>query len=213
MNPAATPYFTHTKLWPQELTLLRSIVLTTTLQETIKWKQPCYTMNEANVLMLASFKDYCSVAFFKGVLITDTHNVLIQQGAHTQATRILKYTSTQQIHDASHIIKDYIQQAIAIEAAGTKLPTTTIQKEALAPELIQALASDMELSQAFTALTPGRQRAYNLYILAAAQASTRLSRIAKYTPKILAGQGINDCTCGLSAKMPYCDGSHKYATP
>ena len=33
--------------------------------------------------------------------------------------------------------------------------------------------------------------------------------IEKYTNQILSGKGINDCTCGLSKKMPYCDGSHK----
>jgi CDGSH-type Zn-finger protein len=27
--------------------------------------------------------------------------------------------------------------------------------------------------------------------------------------QILDGKGINDCTCGLSKKMPSCDGSHK----
>ncbi|MFI0492134.1 hypothetical protein [Flavobacterium sp.] len=27
---------------------------------------------------------------------------------------------------------------------------------------------------------------------------------------MLDGKGINDCICGLSKKMPNCDGSHKY---
>ena len=43
----------------------------------------------------------------------------------------------------------------------------------------------------------------------AKQAKTREARIEKYTPKILDGKGMTDCTCGLSKRMPNCDGSHK----
>ena len=68
------------------------------------------------------------------------------------------------------------------------------------------------LKKAFNALTPGRQRAYLIYFSGAKQSETRIARIEKHTAGILAGRGINDCTCGLSKKMPYCDGSHKYAT-
>ena len=47
------------------------------------------------------------------------------------------------------------------------------------------------------------------FFTAAKQSETRISRIEKYKKQILSGKGMNDCTCGLSQKMPYCDGSHK----
>ena len=65
------------------------------------------------------------------------------------------------------------------------------------------------LKKAFEALTPGRQRAYNLFFNAAKQSATRYSRIDSYTERILNKKGINDCVCGLSKRMPGCDGSHK----
>ena len=46
---------------------------------------------------------------------------------------------------------------------------------------------------------------------AAKQAKTRESRIEQYRHRILMGKGINDCICGLSIRMPNCDGSHKFA--
>jgi len=49
-----------------------------------------------------------------------------------------------------------------------------------------------ELAKAFEALTQGRQRGYNLYFTAAKQSKTRVARIEKCAPKILAGQGLND---------------------
>jgi CDGSH-type Zn-finger protein len=48
-----------------------------------------------------------------------------------------------------------------------------------------------------------------MFFTAAKQAATRETRIEKYKEQIISGKGINDCTCGLSKKMPYCDGSHK----
>jgi uncharacterized protein YdeI (YjbR/CyaY-like superfamily) len=80
----------------------------------------------------------------------------------------------------------------------------------LVDELQNALDKNPDLKTAFQALTPGRQRAYNLYFSAPKQSITRETRIEKYTQQILDGKGFNDCTCGLSKKMPNCDGSHKY---
>ena len=37
-----------------------------------------------------------------------------------------------------------------------------------------------------------------------------MGRIEKYSGRILKGQGITDCVCGMSKKMPGCDGSHKF---
>ena len=73
-----------------------------------------------------------------------------------------------------------------------------------------ALDKNPALKTAFNALTPGRQRAYNLYFSEAKQSKTRETRIEKYTQRILDRKGINDCICGLSKKMPGCDGSHKF---
>ena len=74
----------------------------------------------------------------------------------------------------------------------------------------KSVLEDMpELQKAFYALTPGRQRAYIMFFDQAKQSQTKISRIEQYTPRILMGKGMNDCVCGLSKKMPGCDGSHK----
>ncbi len=46
--------------------------------------------------------------------------------------------------------------------------------------------------ESFDALTPGRQREYNLHISGAKQSKTRAARLEKYVPKILAGKGFRD---------------------
>ena len=77
-------------------------------------------------------------------------------------------------------------------------------------EFQQKIEENIDLKAAFEALTPGRQKAYFLHFSAPKQSKTRESRIEKCIPLIFKGKGINDCTCGLSKKMPYCDGSHKF---
>jgi uncharacterized protein YdeI (YjbR/CyaY-like superfamily) len=61
------------------------------------------------------------------------------------------------------------------------------------PEELQHKFDDMpELKTAFEALTPGRQRAYILFISKAKQSKTRESRVEKYVQHILDGKGMND---------------------
>jgi uncharacterized protein YdeI (YjbR/CyaY-like superfamily) len=105
-------------------------------------------------------------------------------------------------------LKAYIKEAIEIEKKGLKL--APINTELIIPEeLVRQFKKDPIFKKAFHALTPGRQRAYNMFFTAAKQTTTRETRIEKYRQQIINGKGINDCTCGLSNKMPYCDGSHK----
>ena len=77
--------------------------------------------------------------------------------------------------------------------------------------LLHKFAEIPELKNAFEALTPGRQRAYIFHFSQPKQSKTRVSRIEKAMERILNGKGLNDCICGLSQKMPNCDGSHKFA--
>jgi uncharacterized protein YdeI (YjbR/CyaY-like superfamily) len=61
------------------------------------------------------------------------------------------------------------------------------------PEELQRKLDDLpKLKSAFAALTPGRQKAYFIFISAAKQAKTRESRVKKCMPKILKGKGLDD---------------------
>jgi uncharacterized protein YdeI (YjbR/CyaY-like superfamily) len=122
---------------------------------------------------------------------------------------MLKFTHLDEIRELEPVIRAYIVEAIEIEKAGLKPALEKSVALEFPEELLQILDQDAALKAAFTALTPGRQRGYNLFFTAAKQPATRITRIEKYRQQILDGKGINDCTCGLSKKMPSCDGSHK----
>ncbi len=196
--------------WQEELKILRNIILSCGLTEELKWGQPCYTYNNTNVIILGGFKDYCFISFLKGVLLHDSENILKKPGENTQSGRIVSFTDVQQIIDLVQTLKDYIYEAIEIEKAGLKVESNNKVELVLPSELLLKFESDPAFKAAFEALTPGRQRAYNIYFSGAKQSKSRESRIENSFQRIINGKGLNDCTCGLSKKLPNCDGSHKY---
>ncbi len=209
MNSTAHNYFLDAPKWQEELKQLRKIALGTQLMETIKWGVPCYVFGESNIILLGSFKAFCSISFFKGSLLQDPNGILSKPGENSQSVRMLKFTDLDQIRQLEKVIKAFIFEAIEIEKAGLKPVLEKSVDLEFPEELLQMLDQDAAFKAAFTALTPGRQRGYNLFFTAPKQSVTRIARIEKYRQQILDGKGINDCTCGLSKKMPSCDGSHK----
>lgn len=209
-NPKVDGFLSNLKQWKPELEKLRTIALDSQLNEELKWGQPCYTYNNKNVIILANFKTHCAISFLKGVLLNDAEQILISPGENSQSVRFVKFTSIKEILKLEPIIKAYLYEAIEIEKLGLKVELKKPAELVLVKEFQEYLNLNAKLKTAFEALTPGRQRAYNMFFESAKQVKTRHIRINKYIPHILNGKGINDCTCGLSKKLPYCDGSHKF---
>ena len=211
MNSNVDAYLEKLKNFRDEIEALRAIVLECGLTEVYKWRAPCYTFNNTNILILGTFKEYCVLSFFKGALLKDENNLLVKPGENSQSTMMFKFTEVSEITKLKATIKAYIYEAIEVEKAGLKVVLKKHSDIEFVEELMTMLDENAALNSAFNALTPGRQRAYNLFFSGAKQSKTRVSRIEKYIPRILDGKGINDCVCGLSRRMPNCDGSHKHA--
>lgn len=209
MNVKVDEFLNNAKAWQKELAQLRRIVLDCGLTEELKWGVPCYTHRNGNIALLGGFKEYCVLSFFKGVLLHDAEGILVAPGENSQAVRMVKFTSVQAIVKLEPVLKTYIHEAMKVEEDGLKVDFKESTNLEFPEELLHKLNADPAFKAAFEALTPGRQRAYNLYFTAAKQPETRVARIEKYVPRILNGKGINDCVCGRSKRMPNCDGSHK----
>ena len=182
-------------LWKEELIILRSLVNSTELKEELKWSQPCYTINGKNVIIIASFRDYCCISFIKGVLIKDDLELLSKPGENSQTSRMLKFKKSDdslKLMEQPELILDYINQAIEIEKSGIKLPVIVKEEEPVPNELIEQFKLNPELETDFFNLTPGRQRAYLMHFNSAKQSSTKTNRIIKLIPKIKTGKGPNE---------------------
>ena len=85
-----------------------------------------------------------------------------------------------------------LENAIAVERAGLRVDFKQKDELVLVEELLAKMESDPEFRAAFEALTPGRQRGYNLFFGAAKQSKTRAARVEKHAARILEGKGIHD---------------------
>ena len=178
--------------WSKELTRLRKILLGCGLSEELKWRVPCYTYQNCNIVLMSAFKEYCALTFFKGALLKDPHGILTLPGENTQAARLIRFANVQDIVKLEPVVTSYIDEAIAVEQAGLKVTFKNITEHSIPEEFQLKLAENAALKSAFRALTPGRQRGYLLYFSAAKQSKTRETRIQKCVPQILAGKGLHD---------------------
>lgn len=192
MNPKVDFYFDLARKWQKEQQELREIVLDCQLTEELKWGVPCYTFQNSNIVLIHAFKEYCALLFFKGALLRDTDEILIQQSKNVQAARQIRFTNPEEIIDLKAILKTYIYQAIEVEKAGLKVALKKTKEFEIAAEFQKKLEEDSKLETAFKALTPGRQRAYLLHFSSPKQAKTRESRIEKAIDQIFNGKGLND---------------------
>lgn len=179
------------KKWMLELETLRQIALESGLKEDRKWGFPVYTLEGKNIIMLGAFKDFCTMSFFKGVLLKDSKKILVQHGENSQSARIAKFTNEAGIQQVAATLQLYIQEAIELEKKGEKVVFEK-QAEPIPEELVVQFEKMPALKTAFYALTPGRQRGYILHFSQPKQSATRLSRIEKCMDKIMKGEGMHD---------------------
>lgn len=192
MNPLVSKVHGGERRWSAEFAALRQLCLAAGLNEELKWGQACYDLNGGNVVLIHGFKDYCALLFMKGALLKDPRGILIQQTRNVQAGRQIRFTSLADIKNRRATVAAYIRDAIAVEKSGAKVKMKSAAQYEVPEEFQKRLDEDPALAEAFSALTPGRQKGYLLYFAQAKQSRTRAARIEKHEPRILEGFGLND---------------------
>ncbi|NNC92164.1 MAG: hypothetical protein HKN80_06695 [Acidimicrobiia bacterium] len=190
MDPGVDAYIRRSENWPNEMSELRPILLSGGLTEEIKWGKPCYSYDGKNVVILQEMKEFLALMFFKGALLDDAASVLEEQGPNSRSARRIRFTSVEDVARLAGTVTAYVAEAIDVEEAG--LQVGPAPELVLVDELQIRLDEDPALKAAFEALTPGRQREYNLHVSHAKQARTRAARVEKHVERILDGKGLRD---------------------
>lgn len=183
-------YIQRADSWRAEMSELRTILLGAGLTEAIKWGKPCYDHQGRNIAVMQPMKKLLALMFFKGALLGDPHGILEAQGPNSRSALRISFTSGEDVTRLADILPTYVAGAIAVEDSGLAAPPAPAL--VLVEELRDRLDRDSALKAAFDALTPGRQREYNLHVASAKQAKTRRERVEKHVPRILAGKGLRD---------------------
>ena len=173
------------------LIVLREIILSTELTETVKWGIPAYTINDKNVVGMAAFISHVALWFYNGSFLKDEAGVLINamEGV-TKALRQWRFASVDEIDD--QLVLKYVTEAIQNQKEGKELKPDRNKPVIIPDELSTIFNEDRELESCFNRFTPGRQKEFMNYISEAKTKETRQARIQKIIPMILDNIGLND---------------------
>lgn len=177
--------------WVDAIAKLRKVLLELDLEETIKWGGPVYMHGKKNIVSIGGFKSFVSLWFYQGALLKDEKGLLInaQEGV-TKAQRQMRFHNADEINTA--VVKTYILEAIENQKAGREIKANTSKPLIIPEELERALISQSKLRSSFEALSLSKRREYAEYISSAKRPETKLNRLQKITPLILAGVGLSD---------------------
>ena len=177
--------------WKEQLQQLRELLLSTELEETIKWGAPTYVLNNKNVVGLGAFKNHCALWFFNGALFQQNTELLFNaQEEKTKALRQIRFKENDQLQLS--VLKKYVEEAIQLQKAGKEIKPKKNKPLTIPSELKEAFQKDTELKSAFEKFTKGKQREFTEHIANAKREATRISRLQKCIPMINAGIGLND---------------------
>ncbi|KOY52688.1 YdeI/OmpD-associated family protein [Polaribacter dokdonensis] len=192
MNKQITDYIDKQVNYKEELLLLRSILVNLPLKEDIKWGIPAYIYNGKNILGMSSFKSYVGLWFHQGVFLKDEANLLINaQKDKTKGLRQMRFSSITEID--KNLVREYVLEAIENCTAGKAIkPTRNTKPVIISAELQKSFDENKILEDAFYKLTLAKQREYAEFVFTAKRENTKISRIIKITPLIIAGKGLND---------------------
>lgn len=170
---------------------LRKELLKTELVECLKWNIPCYTINNKNVIGIASFKNHISMWFYNGSFLKDEKGILINaQEGKTRGLRQWRFNLDDNVD--VDLLSKYIKESIQNQHDGKVIKADKTKEIEIPIELSELFKSDSEIEEKFKSFTKFKQREFAEHVSSAKREATRLKRLEKIKPMIINGIGLND---------------------
>ena len=107
--------------WIESLLLLREILVSSGLDETVKWGMPVYTLNNKNVAGFSAFKSWTGIWFYQGVFLKDSAGVLINaQEGTTKGLRQWRFRSVDEIRKHRSTLSAYLEEHLGVKEITTR---------------------------------------------------------------------------------------------
>jgi len=179
--------------WQQTLNMLRELMVSLNMEETVKWGTPVYCIKGKNVVGIGSFKAYTGLWFYQGVFLNDRYKKLINASEEeTRALRQWRFRSADEIEEDLDIIIEYVKEAIENSKKGKEIKPIKNKPFDVPEELKQAMKNNPDLKKSYNLLSHSKRRDYARYIDQAKRNETRSKRLDKCIPLILEGKGLMD---------------------
>lgn len=184
-------YILQNEKWHDALILLHDVIVSTSLNGSIKWGVPVYAYKNKNVVGMAAFKAHVALWFYQGVFLSDPNNILVNaQEDNTKALRQMRFRYIDEIDTI--VVDRYLREAIENAKAGKELKPNRDIKFIVPDELKKAFAEDNEIEEKFKTFTLAKQRDFAFYVSSAKREETRLKRVEKIIPLIISNEGLYD---------------------
>ncbi len=184
-------YFGNQDLWEKEMQFLRSILLETELQETLKWGIPVYVWKNENIAGIGAFKKYFGIWFYQGALLSDPHKLLINaQKGKTVAMRQMRFNRLEEVDPA--IIRNYLDEAIENQKKGLEIKPQRKKPLVLPDILTQTMKDNQDFKRKFEAMSLSNRREFAEYLTEPKRETTKLRRLEKVISLVLVDKGLND---------------------
>lgn len=143
-------------------------------EETLKWRHPHF-MYKGMLAGVASFKEHCTLNFWKGSLVVDA--AARSEKAWGQLGRL---TAIADLPPKATLLK-WVRQAAALNDDGVKVtrePAAPKKPIRVPADLSAALEKNKKAQTAFAAFSPSKQRDYLEWLTDAKTDDTRSKRLA-----------------------------------
>ncbi len=162
-------------------------------EETMKWSFPHFQYKGEILCSMASFKNHCAFGFWKEKLMVKSRSLLTDKGK-TAMGDFGKITTLKDLPSAK-ILTKCIQEAMALNEAGVKLPKTVKKIDpktiVIPPDFQKALNKNPKAKKSFEAFSPSHKKEYIEYINEAKREETKQRRIARSIEKLCEAKGHN----------------------
>jgi uncharacterized protein YdeI (YjbR/CyaY-like superfamily) len=155
-------------------------------EETLKWSAPAF-MHNGIVLIMASFKEYAAINFWRSALI------LADARVEGSAGDLGKLRTVADLPPKKKFV-GYIKKAVELNATGTTVPKAPSKpKKALVmpDDFMAAIKKNKKAVAGYEKFSPSHQREYIEWITDAKGEDTRLRRIAQAVEWMAEGKPRN----------------------
>ena len=172
-------YILNSGKWEEMLILLRDIVLDSGLKETVKWNIPVYRINGKNVVGIIAYKNWVTLIFYNGALLSDEKKLFHQPEEKARALRQWRFSSLDNIRDHIESIIEYVDEAKENALRGKRIMPEKNRTIIIPAELNKVFENDPGLKKIFDSLSNFRQYEYSQYINMAKLPETRERRVKR----------------------------------
>lgn len=173
------------------LQAMREILLTTDMEERIKWNIPVYGYGKKNVASLFYAKSYLGVWFVSGALLADPDQLLVNASPEkTVGQRQLRFADSAAV-DLERL-RGFVEEAVQLQKDGIEFVAGAAPETEVPQELQAELDADPALAAAFAAFAPYKQREFCELIATAKRAATKERRLIRAVEMIRTGEAPGD---------------------